>query len=172
MRDDSSGSGTTGRPRDNRLVLLTAFFGLALSVVYLYFLGPIVPLLEAEMGWRRSEVFAGLTIVSVVSVIGAPLGGIAVDRFGPRVIGLVGAVIYLAGIALLSLVWSVWSWYFIWLIVAVGSVLVKPTVWFAAVTRHFHGRRGFAMGIALCGAGLGAAVLPAVSAAFFQSSSR
>lgn len=151
----------------NYLVLFTSAFGLALSVVYLYILGPLIQPMESELGWGRAEIFGGLSIVAVLSVIGAPVAGLAIDKYGPRKVAIIGTVIYCGSISALSVSSSLLTWYLIWFGVALGSIFVKPTVWFVAVARHFEARRGTAIGVALCGSGLGTAVIPVLSKQLF-----
>jgi MFS family permease len=98
-------------------------------------------------------------------VLFAPLLGLLIDRFGVRRVGLPGMVIYCGGIMLLSATGqSIWTWYGFWLIVAVGGLLIKPTLWAAAIAKSFDRQRGLALAVMLCGSGLGSSILPIVSA--------
>ena len=65
-------------------------------------MGVMIGPLEAEFGWTRGQISAGLGVISVVSVILAPLVGMTIDRFGSRSVGLPGLVVYLLGLALLT----------------------------------------------------------------------
>jgi predicted MFS family arabinose efflux permease len=147
------------------LVLVTSMFGMILSVVYLYFMGVIVKPIERDLAWTRAETTAVLTLVSVISVIGAPIVGVWIDRYGTRLIGAAGTIVYCASISLLALTSNLQQWWIFWFFVGLGSLLVKPTVWLAAVAGRFSANRGLAMGIALCGAGIGAAIIPPITEA-------
>lgn len=142
-------------------VVLTSALGLSVSVIYIYSLGIFIEPIEQEFGWGRTQITAGITVVSVMSVVLAPFVGMLIDRFGARSVGLPGVIIYCSAIAALSLVGGqVWMWWAGWAVVALGSVCIKPTVWTAAVASHFSAGRGLALAVALCGTGIGQALLP------------
>ncbi|HRK63247.1 MAG TPA: MFS transporter [Terricaulis sp.] len=142
-------------------VVFTSAIGLSVSVIYIYSMGLFIEPIEAEFGWGRTQITAGLTVVSVLSVTLAPFVGMLIDRFGARSVGLPGVIIYCSAIAALSLVGNqVWMWWAGWAIVALGSVCIKPTVWTAAVASYFTAGRGLALALALCGTGIGQALLP------------
>lgn len=152
------------------LVVATSFVGVFVGVLYLYGMGPFILPLEEEFGWSRTVTTSGLTLISVLAIIVAPLVGYTIDKFGSRRIALVGICLFSAAFASLSTATgSVWNWWFLWALVAVGTVLLKPVVWIAAITSRFDKRRGLAMGIALCGAGAAASVIPLVATLLIQS---
>jgi MFS family permease len=135
--------------------------GYGVSVAHIYSAGLFIAPIEQEFGWSRTAITAGLTVVSVFSVVLAPFFGAMIDRWGARRIGLPGTMLYCAAIAALSLTGgSVWSWWGLWILIALGSLTVKSTIWTSAVASRFDASRGLAMAIALCGAGLGSALLP------------
>jgi predicted MFS family arabinose efflux permease len=151
-------------------VVVTAAVGLYVSVTHLYSMGVMMQPIEQETGWSRMQISSGLTVVSVVSVMFAPVVGMMIDRWGPRRIAGWGVVVYccaLAGLAASGA--ALWSWWLAWLCLAAGSVLVKPTVWTAAVANRFALARGMALGLALCGAGLAAAAIPPVTAMLLEA---
>ncbi|HYG27043.1 MAG TPA: MFS transporter [Caulobacteraceae bacterium] len=151
-------------------VVIAGSLATAFSVVHLYTLGVFFAPLEAEFGWSRSEISLGLTIISVVSVLFAPFVGLLVDRLGPRRIGVPGVLVYAAGIASLALVaGSVWTWWAAWLLVACGSVMMKPTVWTAAAASWFRESRGFAFAMILSGGGLCLTLAPSLANYFLDA---
>lgn len=142
-------------------VVATSALGLSVSVIYIYSMGLFIEPLEREFGWGRTQITAGLTVVSVMSVVLAPFVGMLIDRFGARSVGLPGVIVYCSAIAALSLVGDqIWMWWAAWAVVALGSVCIKPTVWTAAVASYFTAGRGLALAVALCGTGIGQALLP------------
>lgn len=151
-------------------VVLVCTVGLTVSMIYLYALGPFIVPISRELGWSRGQASAGLTMVSLFSVIAAPFVGYSIDRLGARWIAIVGCIVFCAGIALLSATDSVLSWFLIWAIVAAGSVMMKPTVWMAAVARRIHRRRGLAMGVALTGTGISSALSPVMAGTLIETS--
>lgn len=148
----------------NGLVVFASAVGVFISVIYFYTLGVFIAPIEESQGWSRAEVTSGLAIVSVISVTLAPFVGMGIDRWGARRIALLGLTLFGAAFAALSSVsTSIWHWWFLWVLVAFGDILIKPTVWLVAVSSRFNKRRGIAMGIALSGTGVAAAVLPSIS---------
>ncbi|WP_380871683.1 MFS transporter [Sphingomonas sp. DBB INV C78] len=161
IADQASHSPNRRESVSDWLVVLSAFIGLAVSVMYVYSMGLFFAPLQAEFGWQRSEIAAGMTIVSVITVIVAPFVGIAVDQFGSRVIACFGLCLHCAAIALLATTGgSIWNWWALWGLVAIGAVLIKPTVWMTAIAGRFSARRGLAIGLAMSGIGAGSAVMP------------
>lgn len=152
---------TTGASSQDWLVVFTSTAALAASVTHVYSAGLFIVPLENEFGWSRAQITAGLTFLSVISVICAPFIGMLIDRVGSRRIALPGMCLYCAAIALLSTTTqSIWHWWAMWGLLAFGSVLIKPTVWMAAIAKRFVARRGLAFALALCGTGIGAAIMP------------
>ncbi|HTU13111.1 MAG TPA: MFS transporter [Allosphingosinicella sp.] len=153
-----------GRGTETRadwLLVIASTVALIASVSHVYSVGVFIGPLEAEFGWQRGQISAGLGVISVISVVLAPFVGLAIDRFGSRRVGLPGLIIYLAGVALLSTASpSIWHWWSLWALIAIGTVLIKPTVWVTAIAGRFEARRGIALAVALCGTSIGAAILP------------
>jgi MFS family permease len=159
-----SRGGPRRETRADWLLVIASTFALVASVAHVYSVGVFIGPLEAEFGWSRGEISAGLGVISVISVLLAPFVGLAIDRFGSRRIGLPGLIIYLVGVALLSTTTpSVWHWWGLWALIAIGTVLIKPTVWVAAIATRFDKRRGIAMAVAVCGTSIGAAIFPFIT---------
>lgn len=141
--------------RENWPVVAAAMVGYAISVIHLYSLGVMIAPLEAEFGWSRSLITSGYMIVATVVFLLSPLVGIAIDRFGPRRIARCGIIIYCLSLALLSLTQqAIWTWWLLWLFVALGVMFLKPTVWVAAISSLFRVSRGAAIAIALSASGI------------------
>ena len=147
--------------REDWMVVIASTIALIASVSHVYSMGVLIGPLEAEFGWSRGQISAGLAVVSVISVVLAPFVGMAVDRFGSRRVGLPGLVFYLFAVAMLSTASAtIWHWWALWILIAIGTVLIKPTVWLAAIAGRFESRRGIALAVALCGTSIGTAILP------------
>src|SRR5688500_9286299 len=117
--------------------------GYAISSVHLYSMGMMIAPLEAEFAWSRAQISSGLLIISVILFPCSPFVGVAIDRFGPRRIALIGVAVYCTGVALLSVAQqAMWTWWLLWLVVAFGHLCLKPTVWVAAITGLFDSSRG------------------------------
>lgn len=146
------------------LLVVAAGFGIALGSVQVYSTGVFIQPLEEEFGWSRSAITGGMLISSIMGVLFSPLFGYLVDRWGARALAIPGVATLCAGYALLSLAGpAIWTWWALWFIIAVGSLMVKPTVWSTAISAHFVKGRGFALAVMLCGTGLGSAAIPPLS---------
>src|SRR5690606_2334808 len=145
-------------------LVLAANREVALGSIHVYSTGIFIEPLEREFGWSRAEISAGLSLVSVIGVFGAPLFGYLVNRLGSRRIALPGTVFLCASIAVLSLATSsIWSWWGLWVLVALSTLFMKPTVWSTAVSSVFNKSRGLALAVVLSGTGLGSALTPIVA---------
>ena len=146
-------------------VVLASAGGVALSTTHIYSIGVFMAPLQAEFGWSRAQISSGLTLGSMVAVLSSPFVGLLIDRVGPRRVALCGGALYCAMIAMLSFAGpSIWSWYAIWIGVALGVSGITPTIWTSAVSGLFERGRGLALSVTLCGTGLGSSVTPLVSA--------
>lgn len=147
--------------REHWPVVLSSLFGIALLTVYVYSTGIMIKPLEEEFGWTRAQISSGPTIVAVIGCLAAPFMGAAIDHFGARRIAIPGVILLCASLAFLSQATaSIWSWWALWLLVALAHPFIKPTVWVAAVSSVFTAGRGFALAVALCGASVGSMVTP------------
>lgn len=147
--------------RENWTAVMAGVMGVGLVSIYLYSTGIMIKPLEEEFGWTRAQISLGPTIVAVIGCIAAPFMGMVIDRFGPRRIGITGAILICSALAMLSQAnASIWSWYALWLLVAIAHPFIKPTVWVTAVSSLFSASRGLALAITLSGIGFGSAVTP------------
>ncbi|MEY4161058.1 MAG: hypothetical protein RLZZ136_1679 [Pseudomonadota bacterium] len=136
---------------------------MALASTSVYSLGIFMAPLEAEFGWSRAGIAAGLTINTVLAVITSPFIGIAFDRIGVRLIGTIGVALYCVLFACLAFAGpSIWTWWAMWLLLGCAGMAIKPTVWTTAVSSLFSTSRGLALSVMLCGTGLGSSLTPKV----------
>ncbi len=89
-----------------------------------------------------------------------PLVGYLIDRFGPRILILIGATLSGLGLILLSTVQSFWSFFFIYIfIVSLGfnAGFFHPI--YAAINNWFIRRRGMGFAIIGCASSIGGMVM-------------
>lgn len=154
----------------NWKVVLAGALGMALGSVGVYALGIFIQPLEQEFGWTRAEIVGGMTIVAVIGVITAPFAGLIVDRIGPRRIGMFGVVIACLGLASLSMAGpSIWSWWLLWVPLALVGMFVNPTVWTSGVSSLFDAGRGMALALVLGGTALCSTLTPILSNYFIET---
>jgi nitrate/nitrite transporter NarK len=134
-----------------------------------YGISPFVTSLEHQFGWTRSAVMIGVSVSNAAGILLNIIIGLIVDRFGSRRVALTGLVVMTGSFALLSTATgATLNWVMLWLIVAVGVVLVQSTVWMRALARHFDHSRGFAFAFALSGTSIMAIFLPAYTTWLIQ----
>lgn len=144
-------------------VVITSFFGIGIGVLASWSIGLFMEPIETETGWGRGQISAGIVMLSVVGFLAAPIVGRMIDVLGVRKIGLTGMVLYCLGLGLLSAAGdAIWQWWGLWLFLALGYVLVKPTLWAVAVSQRFDRQRGLALAVTMCGSGVLLIVMPGV----------
>lgn len=143
--------------RDIR-VLAACHLGLSATVspafigVYGLFLKPVAE----KSGWARADVAAGLSIVTCISIVAVATVGLAVDRWGPRIVTLFAALGLPAAIALVAVGPPSWPLF------AVGCAFVglvsgaaSPGPYLSVLSRWFDRRLGLAIAIGVSGLGSG-----------------
>lgn len=152
--------------RSQEIVVNTRRWGIALAGTTLQIvLGSVyawsvfrVPL-SKQFHWTISQVTLTFTICIFVLGIAAFFGGIWLNRSGPRIVGITGAVLYGIGTCLASLS----SHNLFWLYgsygviggIGLGLGYIVPV---AVLVKWFPDRRGLITGVAVGGFGLGALV--------------
>jgi MFS family permease len=129
-----------------------------------YTLGVFVAPYAAEFGWGRGEIQAAILFSTGLAVFFAPLAGTMVNRFGIRrtiVSGLVGlALSCLVAAANTGALWQLYAAYALMSALGAGAGAVG---WVTLISGRFEQARGLALGIALSGTGLCAALMPMIA---------
>jgi MFS family permease len=142
-------------------------FGATLSMlvaqgpVILYTLGLFIKPLNQEFGWDRASISAAGGLAAVSSAVAIPFVGSLIDRWGIRTILLPIIVLSASSIALIAFTPN--SIVVFMLLFAITGVLGAgqgPLGYAKCVSAWFDDRRGLALGIAMSGIGLGAALVP------------
>lgn len=123
---------------------LTVVFGLGFNVFFL-------PILR-EFGWSRALTSGAFSLRAVEAGLLAPVVGFLVDRWGPRIVILLGVIFGGAGMVMLGYVNSLSSFYIAFLIASLGMTGAGHGVsWVTSVANWFKRRRGRALGVAMLG---------------------
>jgi len=113
-----------------------------------------------EFSWSRSD---GATVASAnffVYAIASPLVGLAFDRFGPRLLMPLGALLVGVGLVISAFANSLWELYVSYgIITALGQGALSFVGHNALISFWFVRRRATAIGIASMGQGVGALVM-------------
>ena len=119
--------------------------------------------ISLELGWSRTLIGGAASLGGILSIIGSPPVGWAVDKFGSRIVLTFGVIVL--GISTLSLTWATIPVVF-YLSYAIGRVIFTGPIPIAAsvvVARWFIKKRGRATGmLSFCHTG-GMILFPAVA---------
>ncbi|MBI4234143.1 MAG: MFS transporter [Chloroflexi bacterium] len=118
----------------------------------------LIPL-QQEFGWSKTALSLARSVMQVESGIVDPVVGFLVDRLGPRILTTVGTFFFGLGLVLFSRIHSLWSYYAVFLIMAVGSSLGGFLVMTVAVNNWFRRRRALANSLAQLGLGVGGIIV-------------
>ena len=155
-------------PRGWAIVL---FIFLALGMVFSArsALGLIMPAWEQDLGWDRTFISSGGSIVLVFMTLISPLAGNLLDRSGPRPV-VAGALLCVGGsIASTSLMTQQWQFIFLFCIIGglgYGSLAAPQAS--ATIAQIFDEHRGLATGVATSGASGGLLLMIPLLAALVE----
>lgn len=117
------------------------------------------PILE-EFGWGYGGTAAIFSIGFFVSTVATPVIGILMGRYGPRIIIPIGALMVAAGLLLATWAFALWHFYLtLGFLVIGGSIFISYIGHSMFLANWFHRKRGFAVGVAFSGVGVGGVVL-------------
>ena len=121
-----------------------------------------------QLHWTRGMFSSGLLASAIASPIMTPLFGKLLDRYGIRRVALPTSALYGLALCSLSLLQPNAYWaLFVMVAASAGfGACLGPIVYSKSITAWFDKERGFALGIATCGVGLGTLVLPEVAQHF------
>lgn len=140
---------------------VAAALGYATAVLHVYSIGPFIEPLQQEFGWSRAQVSAGITISGLTGALFSVPVGLLVDRFGPRLVGLLGVLLMTGAVALLgTATGGSTNWLLLWGVIAFANLWLQATVWTSAVASRFERSRGLAFAVTLSGASVAATVFP------------
>lgn len=166
----NNGAAMSAEWRRGWSLVLSGAVGMALASTSVYSQGIFMAPLEAEFGWSRAQISAGLTVNTVMAVLVSPFIGLLLDRKGVRRIGTIGVVFYCAIFACLAFAGpSIWSWWLLWLLLGAAGLAIKPTVWATSVSGMFSASRGLALSVMLCGTALGSSLTPSIGNYLFDT---
>jgi MFS family permease len=149
--------------------VLGAFIGIGggFASLYFYTAGLFIKPLAAEFGWSRSEASLGALSFTIGNVIGLPIVGRLVDRYGEIPVAFIsGQLLALSFLMLGLFTQGLASFLFLVLLLTLISAGSNAIGYNRIIVRHFVEQRGLALGLALTGMAFGAAFLPSWLAPF------
>jgi MFS family permease len=142
------------------VVVAVAFVTMAVGVNTRTAFSLLFPPILAEFGWDRGRTAAAFSIGFIAATVYAPVIGLLMDRFGPRVVMPLGAVLVSAGMILATFISQPWH-----LDVTLGVLVGGGTIFLSYMGHSlflpywFARRRGLAIGIAFAGVGVGSIII-------------
>ncbi|MFK8020732.1 MAG: MFS transporter [Pseudomonadales bacterium] len=142
-------------------LFLIGFFSYSVSL----FVAPV----QAEFGVGLEEVMYSLSFGTLFGLVAMPAGGILIDRYSTRWVMSVGAILFAAGLYLLSIASSITQYVVLFgLTMAVGNALAGSQPSSTTISRWFTTSRGRALGISALGTSVGGIVVPLLLAYWIE----
>ncbi len=111
--------------------------------------------LQAEFGWSNSTLGGAFALNRAESGLLGPLQGWMTDRYGPRAILRLGAVIMALGLYLFSTIDTILGFYLTYLLIAMGSSLSGFLTITVAIVHWFERKRSRALALTSMGFAVG-----------------
>jgi sugar phosphate permease len=111
-------------------------------------------------GWSLAELAPGATLFLLGQMVGFPLMGLLLDRFGTRGVAVAGIAVFGLMLLVLSRITAVWQLYALMLVTGLTGPATYTLPYLRALSLWFSRRRGLAIGLAAGGIALGAATIP------------
>jgi MFS family permease len=146
--------------------VLASFVGLSLSYAMftVFSFGVFVSPLQAEFDWGRGPMSLALTIANITVVVASPLLGGLIDKVGARRVMAVSiALLGLCVTSMSQLTGDIRHYYLMHILIPFLGAGTLPLAYSRIIVHWFEKRRGLALGIALSGFGVGAALVPAAA---------
>lgn len=138
------------------VTFVTMAIGVNARTAFSLFFPPII----SEFGWERGVTAGAFSFGFVISGVVSPLIGRLMDRAGPRAVMEVGVALMSGGLLFAPLTSQPWHLYVtIGVMVGAGSVCLGYSGQSLFLPNWFIRKRGFAIGIAFAGVGIGSVTL-------------
>ncbi len=150
--------------RNNRWwIVLGSVFGLLVGngPIMVFTFGVFLLPLTKDFGWSRSDASLALVVGSIATGLCVPLAGRLVDKFGIRKVTIPAITLFaLSLVALALLANTPTKFVLIYAFMGVVAAGQTPLPYAKSISAWFDDKRGLALGIAMSGVGLGAALVP------------
>jgi MFS family permease len=137
-------------------ILAASFLILVIDGGVRFSFGVLIKPLVSEFSWERGAITLAYTLNMLVFACCQPLAGKLLDRFGPKRLFTVSALVTSAGLLLTSQTMSLWHLYWSYgVVVAAGISGISIAVVASVLSRWFTQLRVFMSGVAISGTALG-----------------
>lgn len=151
------------------IVVAACFLLMMIGTGLRYSFGVFLTPIEQDFGLTRTVtagIFSAYMIIS--SLVAAPLG-LALDRYGPRIIGIIAGFFAGLGLFLIAQAYELWHLYITYGFLFALGTGVEFYIATPVTSRWFVRKRGLALGIVATGVGVGTLALPWIIAHLISS---
>ena len=168
MQQTQPQAGRAGRPRIYHGWLIVACSFITNAVVFgagtASFSVFMTPMTQA-LGWSRATFTGAVTLQSLLNLIVAPISGMIVDRFGPRLVMVFGACVATVCYMILGHITEPWQFYIVYAgAVSLGLHEMGSLITSVVVSKWFIRKRGRALAFMATGNNVGSIVFAPFSA--------
>ncbi len=152
-------------------IVFASVFGLLVGngPIMQFTFGTLLPPVTREFGWSRGMVSSAIVVGLWMTGLATPVVGRLVDRFGIRAVALPAIVLFsLATASVACVPASPAAFTALYALMGLGAAGQTPLIYAKAISLRFDDRRGLALGIAMAGVGLGAALVPQFAQALIK----
>ena len=136
--------------------------GLA-AVTWMHSYGAYTLHLQEEFGWSMSILSLAFAITRLESGLLGPIQGWLVDKYGPRLIAIIGTLIFSIGFLYFGFVNSIPSYFIAFVLIALGSSLGGFATLMVSIVSWFEKHRAKAIAWSQLGFSLGGLCVPLVA---------
>lgn len=143
------------------IIVATCFVIIALVSPIISSFSVFYPAVLQDFHWSRGSTAIALSLHLVLGGIASPFAGGLIDKYGPRLVMPIGAILTASSLMWLSWSTALWHFYIAFgVIAAIGSVMLHIVPLTTIVSNWFVRNRGTAIGIVVAGSGVGQLSLP------------
>ncbi len=135
-----------------------------IGAAFFYGFGTIFNPLREEFGWSAAATSFAFSLRQETSGIASPFIGMAIDRLGSRKVLFFGLAVVATGVIAMSFMQTLWQFYVVMALIAVGTSASGGQVGLVAIATWFETRRARAMSIMTVGGGVAGTLVVGVAA--------
>jgi len=160
-----------GQRRPGLWPALLGCFVCQMGLGFGYVFGVVLKHIVAEFDWSRTAFAAGSAPLLLSMALSAPLVGVALERFGARVVLSAATLLLGVSLELFARIESLWHFYAVCALFGLALTGLGDVAVGAVASRWVQGRRGLTLGFVFVGSNLGGALVPLVAGAVASADS-
>ena len=122
------------------------------------------PVLRNVFGWTPGQMSWAFALAEFEGGLFGPVGGILIDKLGPRRMLFIGLLILGAGFILFSQIQELWHLYAVFLVMSLGATVGSWLPMMTLMNQWFTRKRARAISVVLEGLALGGVIVPVLLA--------